>query len=97
MAAVIGRTQGYTRNGPKAGEATRLGSEYVRSEANTWRTFARTTMYKNGACDIEIRRDGHPTVYVTIVSDESEPIMEVKMRQRGNDEVQVSSEANANV
>lgn len=67
MANVIGRTQGYGANGkPKAGEATRLGSESVRSEANTWRTFTRCEVRRDGRVDIEVRRDGQPTLYLTV-------------------------------
>lgn len=71
MANVIGRTQGYTRNGPKAGEATRLGSECVRSEANTWRTFCRAQVTRDGNVNIEVRRDGQPTLYLTVNSEDA--------------------------
>lgn len=58
MAAVIGRTQGYTKDGsPKGGEATRLGGGSVRSEANTWRTFAKVTMFADGSGIVEIKQN----------------------------------------
>ena len=79
MANVIGRTQGYTRNGPKAGEATRLGAEYVRSEANTWRTFTRCEVQKDGRVDIEVRRDGMPTLRLTI-NPETDETREMRYR-----------------
>ncbi len=71
MAAVIGRTQGYTARGPEAGEATRLGSEYVRSEANTWHTFVRVEVRKDGRLDVEVRRDGQPTLYLTVNAEDA--------------------------
>jgi hypothetical protein len=50
MAAVIGRTRGYNKNGaPKASEATRLAQGSVVSEANTWNTISRVTMEADGS------------------------------------------------
>lgn len=62
MANCIARAQGYTRNGPKAGEATRLGSEYVRAEANTWNTFATVTTNKDGLVTVVIKRNGRTLI-----------------------------------
>ncbi len=75
MANVIGRTQGYNARGPKAGEATRLGAEYVRSEANTWRTFVSVETQKTGECVIVIKRDGHKPVYVSINAETDETML----------------------
>lgn len=79
MAAVIGRTQGFTKDGnPKAGEATRLGSSYVRSEANTWRTFVSVVTDADGTVTIRIKRDNQHLAVVN-VTPETTPDAKVEL------------------
>lgn len=72
MANVIGRTQGFSKKGAKAGEATRLGSESVRAQANTWRTFASIVTDKDGSVRIEVRRDDRAILTVAIDAETNE-------------------------
>lgn len=76
MANCIARAQGFTSKGPKAGEATRLGSEYVRAEANTWRTFVTVVTSKDGSVGIQIKRDDKSIAYISVNAEtEASPIV----------------------
>lgn len=78
MANCIARAQGFTSKGPKAGPATRLGSEYVKAEANTWRTFVTVVTEKDGRVGIIIRRDNSELCAVQ-VNPETEDVPKVTL------------------
>lgn len=56
MAATIAKATGRDKSRIK--ETHRLGSESAYAEANTWRTFTKAYIYRDGSGYVEATRDG---------------------------------------